>query len=200
MEKVKEGRRLFMEGNIAIGEGAIAAGAKFYAGYPITPSSEIAEHASVVLPRIGGTFIQMEDEIASIAAVIGASMAGVKAYTATSGPGFSLMNENIGLACMVEAPCVIINVQRVGPSTGLATKPAQGDFLQARWGAHGDHSIIALAPASVQECFDLTVKAFNFAERFRAPVFVLSDGIIGKMHETIFIHSCEEIEIENRKL
>ncbi|MBI4800948.1 MAG: 2-oxoacid:acceptor oxidoreductase subunit alpha [Elusimicrobia bacterium] len=199
MKKAKEGRRLFMEGNIAIGEGAIAAGAKFYAGYPITPSSEIAEHASVSLPKIGGTYIQMEDEIGSIAAVIGASMAGAKAYTATSGPGVSLMNENIGLACMVEAPCVIINVQRVGPSTGLATKPAQGDFLQARWGAHGDHAIIALAPASVQECFDLTVKAFNFAERFRAPVFVLSDGIIGKMHETVFIPDCEEIKIENRK-
>ena len=189
-----------MEGNIAIGEGAIAAGAKFYAGYPITPSSEIAEHASINLPKIGGTFIQMEDEIGSLAAVIGASMAGTKAYTATSGPGVSLMNENIGLACMVEAPCVIINVQRAGPSTGLATKPAQGDFLQARWGTHGDHAIIALAPASVQECFDLTIKAFNFAERFRTPVFVLTDGIIGKMHETIFIPDPSEIEIENRKL
>ncbi len=199
MEMVK-GRRLFMEGNIAVGEGAIAAGANFYAGYPITPSSEIAEHASINLPKVGGVFIQMEDEIGSIAAVIGASMAGAKAYTATSGPGVSLMNENIGLACMVEAPCVIIDVQRVGPSTGLATKPAQGDFLQVRWGTHGDHAIIALAPASVQECFDLTIKAFNFAERFRTPVFVLTDGIIGKMHETIFIPGPEEIEIENRKL
>lgn len=199
MEMVK-GRRLFMEGNIAVGEGAIAAGANFYAGYPITPSSEIAEHASINLPKVGGVFIQMEDEIGSIAAVIGASMAGAKAYTATSGPGVSLMNENIGLACMVEAPCVIIDVQRVGPSTGLATKPAQGDFLQARWGTHGDHAIIALAPASVQECFDLTIKAFNFAERFRSPVFVLTDGIIGKMHETIFIPESEEIEIENRRL
>lgn len=199
MEKAK-GKKLFMEGNIAVGEGAIAAGATFYAGYPITPSSEIAEHASVKLPEIGGTFIQMEDEIASLAAVIGASMAGAKAYTATSGPGVSLMNEHIGLACMVEAPCVIIDVQRVGPSTGLATKPAQGDFLQARWGTHGDHAIIALAPASVQECFDLTIKAFNFAERFRTPVFVLTDGIIGKMHETVYIPDPSEIEIENRKL
>lgn len=199
MERAK-GKKLFMEGNIAVGEGAIAAGANFYAGYPITPSSEIAQHASINLPKVGGVYVQMEDEIGSIAAIIGASMAGIKAYTATSGPGLSLMNESIGLACMVEAPCVIIDVQRVGPSTGLATKPAQGDFLQIRWGTHGDHAIIALAPASVQECFDLTIKAFNFAERYRTPVFVLTDGMIGKMQETIFIPENEEIEIENRKL
>jgi 2-oxoglutarate/2-oxoacid ferredoxin oxidoreductase subunit alpha len=191
--------RYFLQGNIAVGEAAIMSGARFFAGYPITPSSEIAEHASVHLPGVGGSFIQMEDEIGSLAAVIGASMAGAKAYTATSGPGVSLMSENIGLACMVEAPCVIISVQRVGPSTGLATKPAQGDFLQFRHGTHGDHMIIALSPASVQECFDLTVQAFNFAERFRCPVFLAMDGIIGKMYETVEIPEKDEIEIVNRK-
>lgn len=196
----KAGKRLFLEGNIAAGEGAIAAGAEIFAGYPITPSSEIAQHASINLPKVDGKYIQMEDELGSIAAVVGASMSGAKSYTATSGPGISLMNENIGLGCMVEAPCVIINVQRVGPSTGLATKPAQGDLMQARWGTHGDHSIIALSPASVQECFDLTVKAFNFAERYRTPVFILMDGLIGKMRETIVIPDEDEIEIENRKL
>lgn len=196
----EEQKRLFLEGNIAAGKGAIAAGAKIFAGYPITPSSEIAQHASINLPKVDGKYIQMEDEIGSIAAVIGASMAGEKSYTATSGPGISLMNENIGLGCMVEAPCVIINVQRVGPSTGLATKPAQGDLMQAKWGTHGDHSIIALSPSSVQECFDLTVKAFNFAEHYRTPVFVLMDGLIGKMRETIVIPNDDEIEIENRKL
>lgn len=194
----KEGR-YFLQGNIAIGEAAIMAGATFYAGYPITPSSEIAEHASQHLPKAGGTFIQMEDEIGSLAAVIGASMTGAKAYTATSGPGMSLMSENIGLACMVEAPCVIINVQRAGPSTGLATKPAQGDFFQFRYGTHGDHMIIALAPASVQECFDLTIQAFNFAERFRCPVFLAVDAIIGKMYETVDIPGPDEIDIFNRR-
>lgn len=174
MNDTKKGKRVFMQGNIAAGEGAIAAGARFFAGYPITPSSEIAQHASINLPKVGGTYIQMEDEIGSIGAIIGASMAGAKVYTASSGPGISLMNENIGLACMVEAPCVLISVQRAGPSTGLATKPAQGDFYQARWGTHGDHSIIALSPATVQECFDLTIKAFNFAERFRTPVFCVN--------------------------
>jgi len=194
----KEGR-YFLQGNIAVGEAAILAGARFFAGYPITPSSEIAEHASVSLPDVGGTYIQMEDEIGSIAAVIGASMTGVKSYTATSGPGISLMSENIGLACMVEAPCVIVTVQRVGPSTGLATKPAQGDFLQIRHGTHGDHMIIALSPASVQECFDLTIQAFNFSERFRCPVFLVLDGIIGKMYETVEIPERDKIEIVNRK-
>lgn len=193
-------KRAFMQGNIAAGEGAIAAGARFYAGYPITPSSEIAEHASVNLPKVGGKYIQMEDEIGSMAAIVGASMAGAKVYTATSGPGISLMNENIGLAVMVEAPCVIINVQRVGPSTALATKPAQGDFYQARWGTHGDHAVIALAPATVQECFDLTVQAFNYAERFRNPVFVMMDGLVGKMYETITIPDPGELEIVNRTL
>jgi len=196
----KKGKRVFMQGNIAAGEGAIAAGARFFAGYPITPSSEITQHASIYLPKVGGTYIQMEDEIGSISAIIGASMAGTKSYTASSGPGISLMNENIGLACMVEAPCVLISVQRAGPSTGLATKPAQGDFFQARWGTHGDHAIIAVSPATVQECFDLTIKAFNFAERFRTPVFVLMDEIVGKMYETIDIPDSEEIKIENRKV
>jgi len=195
----KKGRH-FMQGNIAVGEAAIISGARFFAGYPITPSSEIAEHASLNLPIAGGTFIQMEDEIGSLAAVIGASMAGVKAYTATSGPGLSLMNENIGLACMVEAPCVIVSVQRAGPSTGLATKPAQGDFYQFRYGTHGDHMIIALSPASVQECFDLTIKAFNFSERFRCPVFLALDAIIAKMYETVDIPGSDEIEILNRKI
>ncbi len=194
----KEGR-YFLQGNIAVGEAAIRSGAMFFAGYPITPSSEIAEHASIHLPIAGGTFIQMEDEISSLAAVIGASMTGVKAYTATSGPGMSLMSEHIGLACMVEAPCVIINVQRAGPSTGLATKPAQGDFFQFRYGTHGDHMIIALSPASVQECFDLTIQAFNFAERFRCPVFLALDGIIGKMYETVNIPKRNEIKVVNRK-
>ncbi|MBN2395937.1 MAG: 2-oxoacid:acceptor oxidoreductase subunit alpha, partial [Candidatus Atribacteria bacterium] len=194
-----ERKRYFLQGNIAVGEAAIMAGARFYAGYPITPSSEIAEHASVHLPGVGGTFIQMEDEIGSLTAVIGASMTGAKAYTATSGPGISLMSESIGLACMVEAPCVIISVQRVGPSTGLATKPAQGDFLQFRHGTHGDHMIIALSPASVQECFDLTIQAFNFAERFRCPVFLALDGIIGKMYETVEIPESSEIEVIDRK-
>lgn len=200
MNNTKKGKRVFMQGNIAAGEGAIAAGARFYAGYPITPSSEIAQHASINLPQVGGIYIQMEDEIGSIGAIIGASMAGVKAYTASSGPGISLMNENIGLACMVEAPCVLISVQRAGPSTGLATKPAQGDFFQARWGTHGDHTIIAVSPATVQECFNLTIKAFNFAERFRTPVFVLMDEIVGKMYETIDIPDTKEIKVENRKM
>ncbi len=194
----KEGR-YFLQGNIAVGEAAIMSGAKFFAGYPITPSSEIAEHASVCLPGVGGTYIQMEDEISSLAAVIGASMTGLKAYTATSGPGISLMSEHIGLACMVEAPCVIVDVQRAGPSTGLATKPAQGDFLQFRHGTHGDHMIIALSPASVQECFDLTIQAFNFSERFRCPVFLALDGIIGKMYETVEIPKINEIKVFNRK-
>ncbi len=193
-----EKRRTFMKGNIAVGEAALAVGAEIFAGYPITPSSEIAEHASINLPKVGGKYVQMEDELGSISAVVGASMSGAKAYTATSGPGISLMNENIGLACMVEAPCVIVNVQRAGPSTGLATKPAQGDMMQARWGTHGDHAIIALSPSSVQECFDLTVKAFNMAERYRTPVILLMDGLVGQMYETIEIPG--EVESEYRKM
>lgn len=187
----------FGMGNEAITEGAIAAGANFYAGYPITPSSEIAELSSVRLPEVGGVFIQMEDELGSIAAIIGASSAGAKSYTATSGPGISLMQENIGVAIMSEVPCVIINIQRSGPSTGLATKPAQGDLMQARWGTHGDHSIIAISPSTVQECYDLTIKAFNFAEKYRTPVYVLADEIIGHMYEQYELK--ENIDIVERK-
>src|SRR5512135_945413 len=168
-----------MQGNEAVSWGALAAGCKFYAGYPITPSTEIAEILSRELPRVGGKFIQMEDEIASMAAIIGASVGGLKSMTATSGPGFSLMQENIGYAAMAQIPCVIIDVMRGGPSTGLPTEPSQGDVMQARWGTHGEHSIIALVPSSVAECFSLTVEAFNLAERFRSPVIILSDATVG---------------------
>ena len=175
----------FMHGNEAAAEGAIAAGCRFYAGYPITPSTEIAEILSGRLPEVGGVFIQMEDEIASMAAVIGASLGGMKAATATSGPGFSLMQENLGFAVASEIPCVIVNVQRVGPSTGLPTKAAQGDVMQARWGTHGDHPIIALCPSSVQEAFTLTVRAFNLAERYRTPVILLMDAIVAQLKEKV---------------
>ncbi|MCL1974979.1 MAG: 2-oxoacid:acceptor oxidoreductase subunit alpha [Firmicutes bacterium] len=191
-------KNIFAMGNEAITEGALAAGARFYAGYPITPSSEIAERSSIRLPQLGGMFVQMEDEIGSIAAVIGASAAGVKSYTATSGPGFSLMQENLGVAVMGEIPCVIVNVQRSGPSTGLATKPAQGDVMQAKWGTHGDHGIIALSPSSVQECYDLTIRAFNLAELYRTPVILLADEIIGHMREGYCPHLPKEI-IERKK-
>ncbi len=175
----------FLSGNEACAEGALAAGCRFYAGYPITPSTEIAEILSLRLPQLGGKFIQMEDEIASLAAVIGASIGGLKAMTATSGPGFSLMQENIGFAAMAEIPCVIVNVQRTGPSTGLPTQPAQGDVLQARWGTHGDHPIIALAPSTVRECFDLTVRAFNLSERYRTPVIILMDADVAHLREKV---------------
>lgn len=189
----------FIEGNIAIVEGAIAVGARFYAGYPISPSSEIAEYSSRVLPKVGGLYVQMEDEISSIAALLGASAAGKKAYTATSGPGISLMQENLGLGIMSEIPCVIIDVQRSGPSTGAATKPAQGDMMQCRWGCHGDHSIIALSPASVQECFDLTVQAFNMAEKYRTPVYLMTDETIGHLRETVTIRELDPAEIVDRR-
>lgn len=188
-----------IQGNEAIAEGAFYAGARFYAGYPITPSSEIAEVCSVRLPQLGGVFIQMEDEIASIAAVIGASLAGAKALTATSGPGFSLMQENLGLAIMGEVPCVIVNVQRAGPSTGLATKPAQSDIMQVRWGRHGDQCLIALCPASVSECFALTVQAFNFAERYRVPVVLLPDEIVAHARENVVLPAAGELEVIERK-
>jgi 2-oxoglutarate ferredoxin oxidoreductase subunit alpha len=191
-------RTVFWQGNEAVLEGALAAGARFYAGYPITPSSEIAELAARRLPTLGGVFIQMEDEIASMAALVGASLGGAKSFTATSGPGFSLMQENIGLAAMVEVPCVVVNVMRSGPSTGLATKPAQADIMQARWGTHGDHPAVALVPWSVSECFYLTVAAFNLAERLRTPVFVLSDEIIGHMREKVEVRDPEEIELWER--
>ena len=189
----------FMQGNEAMTEGAIAAGARFYAGYPITPSSEVAETSSIRLPQVGGLYVQMEDEIGSMAALIGASAAGKKAYTATSGPGLSLMAENLGVAIMGEIPCVLIDVQRSGPSTGLATKPAQGDVLQARWGTHGDHSIIVLSPSSVQDCFDLMVQAFNYSEQYRTPVIFLSDEIIGHLREQVVIKSPEELTVVERR-
>ena len=174
-----------MQGNTASAEGAIAAGCRFFGGYPITPSTEVAEAMARRMPKIGGVFVQMEDEIASIAAVIGASWTGKKAMTSTSGPGFSLMLENIGFALMTETPLVIVNVQRGGPSTGQPTMSAQGDMLQCRFGSHGDMAVIALAPDSVQEMYDLTVKAFNLAERFRCPAFLMADEIIGHMRERI---------------
>ncbi|HHY76959.1 MAG TPA: 2-oxoacid:acceptor oxidoreductase subunit alpha [Clostridiales bacterium] len=188
-----------MQGNEACVEGAIAAGMRFFAGYPITPSTEIAEFSAEKLPLVGGRFIQMEDEIASMAAIIGASLAGVKSMTATSGPGFSLKQENIGYAALAEVPCVIVDVQRSGPSTGLPTSPAQGDIMQARWGTHGDHPIIALTPSSVRETFDLTIKAFNLSEKYRVPVILLMDEIIGHMRERVELPDISEIEIINRK-
>jgi len=183
-----------MQGNEACTIGALAAGLEFYAGYPITPSTEIAELCSEELPKIGGKFIQMEDEIGSIAACIGASLAGKKAMTATSGPGFSLMQECLGYASLCEVPLVIVNVQRMGPSTGMPTSPAQGDFMQARWGTHGDHPVIALAPGNVKECFDLTLRAFDLAETYRVPVIVLTDEIIGHMREKVVLPDPSEVK------
>ncbi|MDD6570611.1 MAG: 2-oxoacid:acceptor oxidoreductase subunit alpha [Acidaminococcus sp.] len=189
----------FMEGNEAMTAGAIAAGARFFAGYPSSPSSEVAKAAAKELPRHGGIYIQMEDELSSMAALLGASLAGKKAFTATSGPGFSLMQENLGLGVMSELPCVLYNVQRSGPSTGAATKPAQGDLMQARYGTHGDHSIIALSPSSVQDCYDLSITAFNLAEKYRTPVIFLADEVVGHLRETLTIREPEPDEIVNRK-
>ena len=188
----------FLQGNEACVEGALMAGMTFYSGYPITPSTEIAELSAEGLPRIGGKFIQMEDEIAGIAAAIGASLTGAKAMTATSGPGFSLKQENIGYAALTEIPLVIVNVQRGGPSTGLPTAPGQGDLMQAMWGTHGDHPVICLTPDSVKETFDLTIRAFNLAEKYRTPVILLTDEITGHMREKIEIPDQSEIEIYNR--
>jgi 2-oxoglutarate/2-oxoacid ferredoxin oxidoreductase subunit alpha len=182
-----------MQGNEAVGWGALAAGCRFYAGYPITPSTEVAEMLSRELPKVGGKFIQMEDEIASMAACIGASVGGLKSMTATSGPGFSLMQENIGYAAMTEVPCVVVNVQRLGPSTGQPTSASQGDVMQARWGTHGDHPIIALSPTSVFQSFELTVTAFNFSEKYRTPVIVLLDEVIGHMRERVVLPDIETI-------
>lgn len=179
-------------------QGALAAGCRFFAGYPITPASEIAHGMAYELPRLGGTFIQMEDEIASIGAIIGASLAGVKSMTATSGPGFSLMQENIGFACVAEVPCVVINVMRGGPSTGVPTHPSQGDVQQARWGTHGDHPIIVLAPSSVAECFRLTVEAFNLSEKYRTPVIVLTDEVIAHLREKVALPSPDELKLIER--
>jgi 2-oxoglutarate ferredoxin oxidoreductase subunit alpha len=192
-------RESFTQGDVACALGALLGGCRFFAGYPITPATEVAEAMARLLPKIGGVVSQMEDEIASISAVIGASWAGSRAMTATSGPGFSLMQEGIGYACMTETPCVIVNVQRSGPSTGQPTEPAQGDMLQARWGTHGDHEIIALAPASVQECVDLTRLAFDLAEEYRTPVLVMTDGEIGHMRERIQLPGPEDTAIRPRR-
>ncbi len=189
----------FMDGDTACAEGAICAGCRFFGGYPITPATEIAERMARRLPQVAGTFIQMEDEIASMNAVLGASWAGVRAMTATSGPGFSLMMENLGLGIMTETPCVLVNVQRGGPSTGMPTLVGQGDMMQARWGSHGHYEIIALAPSSPQELFDLTVYAFNLAEKYRSPVLVMTDETVGHMTERVIIPPLEEIEIYPRR-
>lgn len=190
-------KKILMQGNAACVEGAIRAGMRFFAGYPITPSTEIAEMASLNLPKVGGRFIQMEDELASMAAIIGASSVGVKSMTATSGPGFSLKQENIGYACMTEIPCVVVNVQRSGPSTGLPTSPSQGDVMQARWGTHGDHPVIAISPSSVTETYYLTIRAFNLSEKYKTPVILLMDEIVGHLREGVEI-SNDDIEIIER--
>lgn len=192
------GRPVLLQGNEAIVEGALAAGCTFFAGYPITPATEISEVMSSRLPAVGGTFIQMEDEIASMGAIIGASLAGAKSMTATSGPGFSLMQENLGFACIAEVPCVIVDVMRGGPSTGLPTSVSQGDVLQARWGTHGDHPIIALAVSTTRDCFDITVRAFNLSEKYRTPVIILADEVVAHTREKISIPHAEEIEVFNR--
>ncbi|RKO67524.1 2-oxoacid:acceptor oxidoreductase subunit alpha [Desulfofundulus salinus] len=189
--------RQFLQGNEAVVEAAIAAGCRFFAGYPITPASEIAETMAIRMPQEKGIFIQMEDELASLSAVIGASWAGAKAMTATSGPGFSLMQENIGMAVMTETPCVIVDVQRSGPSSGQATRAAQGDLMQAKWGSHGDYELIVIYPNSVQELYDKTIEAFNLAEKYRTPVILLSDEIIAHMRENIYIP--ETLDIIERK-
>ena len=198
MKAVLTGRH-FMLGDIACAEGALAAGCDFFGGYPITPATETAERMALRLPQVGGHYIQMEDEIASLAAVLGASCAGAKSMTATSGPGFSLMQENIGLGMVTETPCVIVNVQRGGPSTGLPTLAGQADMMQAQWGSHGDYEAIAYVPNSCQEMFDLTIKAFNAAEKYRQPVFVMADEIIGHMTERVVIPEPKKIKLVSRK-
>ncbi len=192
-------QRQNIQGNHACALGAIKAGCRFFAGYPITPSSEVAEAMARELPKVGGTFIQMEDEIASMAAVIGASMGGVKSMTATSGPGFSLKQENLGYACGAEIPCVIVNVMRGGPSTGMPTRPSQGDIMQARWGTHGDHPIIVLTPASVSEAYSESIRAVNLSESLRVPVVVLLDEVIGHLVETVDLEAVAEDAQTNRK-
>jgi 2-oxoglutarate ferredoxin oxidoreductase subunit alpha len=189
----------FLDGDHACCEGALAAGARFAAGYPITPSTEVVERFAARVPTVGGTFIQMEDELAASITLQGAVWGGAKAFTVTSGPGFSLMMEHIGYAAMTETPCVFVDVQRGGPSTGLPTLPAQADMMQARWGSHGDYEIIALCPNSPQECFDLTIRAFNFSEEFRVPVMLMMDEVVGHMTEKVVIPPAEEIEVTPRK-
>lgn len=189
----------FMDGDHALAEGALAAGCRFFAGYPITPSTETAERFAERCPSVGGLFIQMEDEIASIAALMGGAWGGQKVMTVTSGPGFSLMMENIGMACMTETPMVIANVQRGGPSTGLPTLTAQQDMMQVRWGSHGDYRVIALVPDSPQECFDLAVHGFNLSEKYRVPVFIMTDETVGHMHEKVVIPPAEKLQIIPRR-
>jgi len=197
--KKNEAKTHFWSGNEACVEGALIAGCRFFAGYPISPANEIPEHLSERLPHVDGIFMQMEDELASIGAVMGASWAGKKAMTATSGPGFSLMQETIGWGFMTETPCVVVDVQRVGPGTGQATKCAQGDVQQARWGTHGDYATIALSPNSAQEMFELIIRAFNLAEKYRTPVILLADETIAHVREQITVPPLESIEIINRK-
>lgn len=198
METAEKENKILLQGNEAIVAGALAAGCNFFAGYPITPASEISEVLSVKLPQAGGTFIQMEDEIASMGAVIGASLAGAKAMTATSGPGFSLIQENLGYGCITETPCVIVNVMRGGPSTGLPTSVAQGDVQMARWGTHGDHPIIVLAVSSVADCFSITIKAFNLSEKYRTPVIILSDEVVAHTRESVVLPPEESIRVFDR--
>jgi len=188
-----------MQGNEACAEGAIAAGANFFAGYPITPATEISEILSRRMPEVGGIFVQLEDELACMAAVVGASLVGAKAMTATSGPGFTLIQENLGYAAMVEAPCVVVSVQRGGPSTGLPTLPSQADVMMARWGTHGDHPIIVLSPSSVREMFDLTVDCFNYAEKYRVPAILLTDALLAHLREDVILPNAEEVTRFDRK-
>lgn len=188
----------FIHGDAACAEGGLAAGCRFFAGYPITPATEVAERMAKRLPQVGGIYIQMEDEIASMAAILGASWGGVKSMTSTSGPGFSLMMENIGLGMMTETPCVVVNIQRGGPSTGLPTLVGQADIMQARWGSHGDYGCIAVAPSSPQECFDLTLHAFNLSEIYRQPVFVMADEVVGHMTERVVIPRRRDLKVVQR--
>jgi len=196
---MSEKKKVLLQGDMAVVEGGMAAGAEFFAGYPITPASEVAEGFAKELPKVGGKFIQMEDELAGIACAIGGSLSGKKSITATSGPGFSLKQENLGLGIMIEAPLVVVDVQRVGPSTGLPTSPSQGDVMQAKWGTHGDHPIIALSPSSVKETYDLTIKAFDLTEKYRQPVILLLDEIVGHMREKIEVPKREDVESIDRK-
>jgi 2-oxoglutarate ferredoxin oxidoreductase subunit alpha len=199
MTQIVRSGKHFMHGDHACAEGAIAAGCRFFGGYPITPSTEIAEYLARRLPQVGGVFLQLEDELASMAAIIGASAAGKRSMTATSGPGLSLMMENLGLAVMLEIPCVVVDVQRGSPSTGLPTMPGQSDVMQARWGSHGDYAIVAYAPWSPQEIFDLTILAFNVADRYRVPVLILADEVVGHMVERVIIPPEDQIERWERK-
>lgn len=191
--------QFFINGDEACAEGAISAGCRFFAGYPITPATEVAERMALRLPQIGGVYIQMEDEIASMNAILGASWAGVKSMTSTSGPGFSLMMENIGLGVMLETPCVVVNVQRAGPSTGIPTMVGQGDMMQARWGSHGVYEIIAISPSSPQEMFDFTITAFNLSEKYRVPVLIMADETVGHMNEKVVIRPVKPEELVERR-